>query len=59
MLYKYLDAEAMKLLFVSVMPPKLEFENTKVSPKLEKDQNLVKCSKKCNKDNSSINRQTL
>jgi hypothetical protein len=39
--YEYIDAEAMKLLFVAVVRPNLEFGNAVWSPKLEKDKNLV------------------
>jgi hypothetical protein len=39
--YKFLDAEAMKQLFVVVVRPDLEFGNVVWSPRFEKDKNLV------------------
>jgi hypothetical protein len=38
--YEFLDAEAMKQLFVAVVRPNLEFGNAVWLPKLEKDKNL-------------------
>ena len=39
--FEFLEAEAMKQLFVAVVRPNLEFLNVVWSPKLEKDKNLV------------------
>jgi hypothetical protein len=42
--FNFLDAEAMKQLFVAVVHPNLEFGNIAWSPKFE-DKNLIECSK--------------
>ena len=39
--YEHLDAESMKLLFVALVWPYLEFGNLAWSPRLEKDKKLV------------------
>ena len=39
--YEHLDAESMKLLFVALVQPHLEFGNVVWSPRLEKDKKLV------------------
>ena len=39
--YEHLDAESMKLLFVALVRPHLEFGNVVWSPRLEKDKKLV------------------
>jgi len=41
MSYEHLDAESMKLLFVALVRPHLEFGNVVWSPRLEKDKKLV------------------
>jgi hypothetical protein len=39
--YEFLDAEAMKQLFVAVVRPNLEFGNVVWSPRFRKDKNLI------------------
>jgi hypothetical protein len=39
--YEYLDGESMKMLFIALVRPHLEFGNVVWSPKLEKDKQLV------------------
>jgi hypothetical protein len=39
--FEFLDAKALKQLFVAVVRPNLEFGNVVWSPKLEKDKNLI------------------
>jgi hypothetical protein len=39
--YEYLDGESMKMLFIALVRPHLEFGNVVWSPKLEKDKHLV------------------
>jgi hypothetical protein len=39
--YEYLDGESMKMLFVALVRPHLEFGNVVWSPRLEKDKHLV------------------
>jgi hypothetical protein len=39
--YEFLDAEAMKQLFVAVVRPNLEFGNVVWSPQVKKDKNLI------------------
>jgi hypothetical protein len=39
--FEFLDAEAMKQLFVAVVRPNLEFGNVVWSPRFEKDKNLI------------------
>jgi hypothetical protein len=51
--YEFLNAEAMKLWFVAVERPNLEFGNVVWSPEFEKEQKFNReCSKMCNKDQS-------
>lgn len=39
--YEYLDAESLKLLFIALVRPHLEFANCAWSPRLERDKNLI------------------
>jgi hypothetical protein len=39
--YEHLDAESMRLLFIALVRPHLEFANVVWSPRLEKDKNLI------------------
>jgi hypothetical protein len=39
--YEYLDQESMRMLFIALVRPHLEFANCAWSPRLEKDKNLI------------------
>jgi hypothetical protein len=57
--FEFLDAEAMKQLFVAVVRPNLEFGNVVWSPNLKRQKFNRECSKTRNKDSCGLERQVL